>query len=40
MVIAAESMAGAHNGDGSYRLVSAIPLDDGGELRFSSNGPL
>lgn len=36
MVIAAESMAGAHNGDGSYRLVSAIPLDDGGELRFSS----
>ena len=35
-VIAAESMAGAHNGDGSYRLVSAIPLDDGGELRFSS----
>ena len=40
MAIAAESMAGAHNGDGSYRLVSAIPLDDGGELRFSSNGPL
>lgn len=36
MVIAAESMAVAHNGDGSYRLVSAIPLDDGGELRFSS----
>lgn len=36
MVIAAESMAGAHNGDGSYHLVSAIPLDDGGELRFSS----
>lgn len=36
MAIAAESMAGAHNGDGSYRLVSAIPLDDGGELRFSS----
>ena len=36
MVIAAESMAGAHNVDGSYRLVSAIPLDDGGELRFSS----
>ena len=35
-VIAAESMAGAHNGDGSYRLVSAIPLDDGSELRFSS----
>lgn len=36
MVIAAESMAGARNGDGSYRLVSTIPLDDGGELRFSS----
>lgn len=36
MVIAAESMAGACNGDGSYRLVSAIPFDDGGELRFSS----
>lgn len=36
MVIAAESMAGACNGDGSYRLVSAMPFDDGGELRFSS----
>ncbi len=36
MVIAAESMAGACSGDGSYRPVFAMPLDDGGELRFSS----
>lgn len=36
MLIAAESMVGARSGDGSYRLVSAMPLDDGGELRFSS----
>lgn len=36
MVIAAESVAGACDGDGSYRLMSSLPLDDGAELHFSS----